>query len=83
VEGDLELMCSRATCVEKTSPVASALADRGILHLPSVSFLEKEKKKEVLLVCYRFPYLRLSLFLQGLFQGGTDASVLLTGSSRA
>jgi hypothetical protein len=39
--GELELMCSRAACMEKPSLVASVLADRGILHL-----------KEILLVCY-------------------------------
>jgi hypothetical protein len=38
VEGDLELMCSRVSYVGKPSTVASPLADRGILHLPWVSF---------------------------------------------
>jgi hypothetical protein len=37
----------------------------------------------VLLVSFEFPYLRLSLFLQGLFWEGTDATLLPTGSSRA
>jgi hypothetical protein len=37
----------------------------------------------VLLVSFEFPYLRLSLFLQGLFWEGTDAPLLPTGSSRA
>jgi hypothetical protein len=80
---ELELMCSRATCVEKTSPVASALADQGILHLPRVSFLEEEKGSLacVLLVSFEFPYLHLSLFLQGLFWGGTDGPVSLMGLS--
>jgi hypothetical protein len=32
--GELELMCSRAAYAEKPSPVASILADRGILHTP-------------------------------------------------
>jgi hypothetical protein len=37
----------------------------------------------VLLVSFEFPYLCLSLFLQGLFWEGTDAPLLPTGSSRA
>jgi hypothetical protein len=37
VEDDLELMCSQAARMGKPSPVASSLADRGILHLPWVS----------------------------------------------
>jgi hypothetical protein len=37
----------------------------------------------VLLVSFEFPYLRLSLFLQGLFWEGTDAPLLPTGSSWA
>jgi hypothetical protein len=84
VEGELELMCSRAARTEKMSPVASALADRGILHPHRVSFLEKEKGSLacVLLVSFKFPYLRLSLFLQGLFWGGTNAPVLPMGSPR-
>jgi hypothetical protein len=38
VEDGLELMCSRAAYVGKTSHVASSLLDQGILHLPWVSF---------------------------------------------
>jgi hypothetical protein len=34
VEGELELICSRVARVEKLSPVASVLADRGIMHPP-------------------------------------------------
>jgi hypothetical protein len=41
VEGELESPCSRATCAGETSPVASALADRGILHSPRVGLSEK------------------------------------------
>jgi hypothetical protein len=37
----------------------------------------------VLLVSFMFAYLYLSLFLQGLFRGGTNAPVLSTGSSQA
>jgi hypothetical protein len=59
VEGDLELMCSRAAYIEKMSPVASALVDRGILHLPWVSFLEKEKRRKSCLCVTGF--LRVSL----------------------
>jgi hypothetical protein len=55
VEGELVLMCSRVSYIGTTSPIASALANRGILHPPRVSFLGKEKKKEVLLACYYFP----------------------------
>jgi hypothetical protein len=36
----------------------------------------------VLLVSFKFPYRCLSLFLQGLFEGGTDPPVLPMGSSR-
>jgi hypothetical protein len=46
VEGELELMCSWAASIEKTSPVASALADRGILYPSWVSFLEKERRRK-------------------------------------
>jgi hypothetical protein len=49
--GELEFMCLRAACVEKLSPVASILADRGILHPPQVFFLGGEKK-EILLASY-------------------------------
>jgi hypothetical protein len=37
-KGELEFPCSRAAYVGETSPVASALADRGILHSPRVGF---------------------------------------------
>jgi hypothetical protein len=39
--------------------------------------------KEILLVCYQFPYLRSSLFLQGLFWEGASMLVSQTGWSRA
>jgi hypothetical protein len=44
--GELELMCSRATCAEKPLPAASVLANRAILHLPQVSFLRGERRKK-------------------------------------
>jgi hypothetical protein len=52
---------------------------------PRLVFLrEREReKKEILLVCNRFPYLLSSLFLQGLFWGGASAPVSQMGSSRA
>jgi hypothetical protein len=42
VEGDPELVCSRAAGAEMPSPIASALAYRDILHPLQVSFLRKE-----------------------------------------
>jgi hypothetical protein len=44
--GELELICSRAACAEKPLPVASVLANRGILHPPQVSFLRGERRKK-------------------------------------
>jgi hypothetical protein len=38
VEGELEFPCSRAAYAGETSPVASYLADQGILHSPWVGF---------------------------------------------
>jgi hypothetical protein len=46
-------------------------------------FSRGREKKEILLGCYWFPYLRSCLFLQGLFWGGATTLVLYMGSSQA
>jgi hypothetical protein len=53
VEDNLELMCSWAPCVGKTSLMASSLVDRGILHLPRVRFFFLDRTEDgILLVRY-------------------------------
>jgi hypothetical protein len=46
VEGELEIICSRASYIQKMSPVASALANRGLQHPPWVIFWKKEKGRK-------------------------------------
>jgi hypothetical protein len=52
VEDDLELMCSWAATTGKTSPMASSLADRGVLYLPWVSFFLDRTEDGILPICY-------------------------------
>jgi hypothetical protein len=42
VESDLELMCSQVARAGKSSPVAFASSERGILHLAQVSPLRQK-----------------------------------------
>jgi hypothetical protein len=72
VEGEQELMCSRAACVNKTSQLALALANQGIMQPPRVSFLEKQKGRKSCLCVTGFLRVSLSslVFVSAVFVSG-------------
>jgi hypothetical protein len=80
---------SANTCTGKPSPVASSLVDRGILHLPRVSFLFFSRQYRgwnlvcSLLISFEFPHLHSSLFLARICRGGMDVPMPPMVSSRA